>query len=172
MITKDQIITEYYSDNKEKVGFVYALVIPELNAIKFGVTNGTVAERVASLQTGCPLEIIPLASHLCDFSYELEKAIHWTFTGLALKGEWFAYTDVTKLFVWLNFGKIMNAHLLDDGIMAFKPNTARGILLNEMYGNVHKMFESVYYGGNENVRVKPLKNAELEAIQEQITIGI
>lgn len=172
MINGERVIIEHSSSLKDKVGYVYALTIPELKAVKFGVTNGTVEDRVQALQTGCPLEITPLAVHLCEFSYGLEKAIHTTFAQNHMRLEWFRRDMLTDLFIWMNFRKILNAHLLPEEVTKFNPSTIRGVTVNQMFGDVINYFNSPYIERQPQQNLKPLNRGQLTAILNEINVGI
>lgn len=64
--------------------------------IKIG-TSLNLDARVASLQTGSPVELRVAA--ILEGSFQTEKGLHKLFDHLRYNGEWFRYTDELKWFI-------------------------------------------------------------------------
>jgi len=79
------------------MSYVYLILDKKSEAVKIGKANN-VDERLSSLQTGNPNELIILHQIKCnseDLAFILEKDYHNKFSHLNLHGEWFKYDKET-----------------------------------------------------------------------------
>jgi len=66
----------------------YLYAVRAADAIKFGRTFGKLEKRISALQTGCPVDLVLVASLLGPAG--LEPCVHWYLKPEAhMRGEWF-----------------------------------------------------------------------------------
>lgn len=83
------------------MGIVYLINIKNTDLYKIGITKKTVEERIKSLQTGNPINIIIKETYESDMYQKIETIIHrrWKHKKYIsedfdyLKGEWFRLTS-------------------------------------------------------------------------------
>ncbi len=82
--------TDYHIDNKESTHYIlymiYFVACVEVNAVKIGYST-SVQMRTDTLQTGCPLALELLT--VIPGHFNLERALHYEFAELRIRGEWF-----------------------------------------------------------------------------------
>lgn len=72
-------------------GVVYFVEAVGTGRVKVGFTAGPIGERVASLQTACPVPLVVLAT--CPGTPDTEKVAHLALEAFRTDGEWFDVTD-------------------------------------------------------------------------------
>ena len=74
-------------------GYVYVVQYNNENIYKIGVSKNNPAQRLASLQSGCPYELKFIHIEFCDNYYDLEKKLHLKYIKFRIRGEWFKLSD-------------------------------------------------------------------------------
>ncbi|MDP2645904.1 MAG: GIY-YIG nuclease family protein [Patescibacteria group bacterium] len=65
--------------------------------VKIGHTTNNIKERLASIQTGCPLKLVILKT--IEGNVKKEREIHKQFYKYRIRGEWFDLTPEIKKFI-------------------------------------------------------------------------
>jgi len=78
---------------------IYIMQVEEIHHIKIGYseTADGVQERLRTLQTGCPLELVVISQQPGDIASEY--ACHRALINFAMRGEWFRWCADTRAFV-------------------------------------------------------------------------
>jgi len=77
---------------------IYIVEAQGLQKIKMGFTSVTFGARLAVIQTGSPVWIIPLLVWPGATKRE-EMLMHQAFEGDRFQGEWYWYTDAMRTFI-------------------------------------------------------------------------
>ena len=81
-------------DDSNTSAYVYILGAAGTNRTKIGRTNGTIADRIASLQTGNPFVIVERDHIATHHSSKIESYLHALLaTSRGKTGEWFEVSD-------------------------------------------------------------------------------
>lgn len=78
-------------------GIIYFVRAAGTQFVKIGHSQGDLASRIATLQTGCPHELKALAT--VDGTQADESSLHRRFKHLAVRGEWFRMDEELKGFI-------------------------------------------------------------------------
>jgi hypothetical protein len=68
-------------------GYVYVIGTELADRVKIGFTSGDPRARLKALQTGCPDELVVIATEVG--SQSLERNLHERFAEKRVRGEWF-----------------------------------------------------------------------------------
>ena len=88
---------QVYLDTRKGVVVIYFIKSRSMNAIKIGYTSGSAHKRLEALQTGCPdrLDLLgTMPGGMAD-----EKATHYRFKDLHIRGEWFTSAPELTTFI-------------------------------------------------------------------------
>lgn len=78
-------------------GCVYFIAAPEVKRVKIGFSLGHPDERLAGLQTGSPVDLVPLGIVLGGLT--VERKLHQRFAELRVRGEWFSHRGKLRTFL-------------------------------------------------------------------------
>ncbi len=76
-------------DETPELPCVYFLAAGRDGPIKIGWTAGSVMDRMAQLQVGCPFELILLGTLYTEAAPDLERQLHQECSEFHCRGEWF-----------------------------------------------------------------------------------
>ncbi len=79
----------YKDKEKQREGHVYVVKCGDKPYYKIGVTQSSVASRVATLQTGCPFKLHLVEAFWSYNAIDLETTIQEAFKANRVQGEWY-----------------------------------------------------------------------------------
>jgi hypothetical protein len=86
----DEAVTQDETPRGIAAGFVYFVEAQGLNAVKIGFSAREPTLRIESLQTACPMPLVPLGA--IRGTVRDERLLHARFREHHLRGEWYALT--------------------------------------------------------------------------------
>lgn len=92
----------FLEKNTEYKGIVYVFKVKNKPIYKIGVTKKKPKERIRSLQTASPYQIMFVKAVASKNPYKLEELLHDFFKDNKLVGEWFKTTKSEINFVFNN----------------------------------------------------------------------